>query len=335
MPSSVIIPFEELKKAMSSICLITLHNNLKGSGCLIELPILSENRPMYGLLTNNHVINSKYLQSKKPFKISLNDKSYTIDINNNNFKFTSEFIDATFIQLTENELPDIKEFSFLERDEDENEEDNECQQIYILQYPKGEKLSCASGIINSLSGFNYFHSISTEEGSSGSPLINNELKVIGIHKANLQTKNKSINLATKFNTIEYGIRTLYNKLYLYKMEKARKPPKKLSNDEMNELLNHGLQKTELSNVFKCPYSKSKSVLLFYRTNHAWYCTSKTEKKIRYQREIVKTYKWILINSSQSLDEIINHFNHQHKHHKLEPRHEIIIMWLKLSELMYL
>ena len=56
--------------------------------------------------------------------------------------------------------------------------------IYIIQYPKG-KLSVSFGILDSIyidKNYNFNHKCSTESGSSGSPVLNINNKVIGIHK---------------------------------------------------------------------------------------------------------------------------------------------------------
>ena len=57
--------------------------------------------------------------------------------------------------------------------------------IYILQYPLGDKAFVSYGIIKSIeeiNEYNFNHICSTNEGSSGSPILNKDNKVIGIHK---------------------------------------------------------------------------------------------------------------------------------------------------------
>ena len=60
--------------------------------------------------------------------------------------------------------------------------------VFIIGFPLGKKASCSSGRINEIDEFEFFHSISTENGSSGSPVILlneniNLIQVIGIHKS--------------------------------------------------------------------------------------------------------------------------------------------------------
>ena len=146
----------------------------------------------------------------------------------------------------------------------------------FFQYPK-TILSFASGIIESSSGFNYFHNASTNSGSSGAPLINNNIKVIGVHKMGIISEKN--NVATNLNIVKYAISTLFNKDYINDIKKARESTRKLSDDEIEELKKHGLKETSLSNMYKCPYSSSSSVMLVYRTNHGWYFTEKEKIKL--------------------------------------------------------
>ena len=334
-----------------SICLIEINNNC-GTGFFIKLPIPSKETPMYGLMTNNHVLDSKCIKPGNSFSICLNKFKKKIFLNESNFIFTSEFIDVTFIQLCKKDINDIElnnpYFQFLDPYLDRC---NEEEKIYIFQYPE-RNLSYAEGKIESISGFNYFHIASTKGGSSGSPLLNNDMKVIGIHKAGIEKEKK--NIGTKFNNIEYAIRTLYNKRNINNINKAREPTRELSEDEKKELKKHDLKETNIPNLYKCPYKKNPSLnLYFYRTNHAWYYT--TKNKINNRN--IKINHWNLINAyepftSYGVDYIyknirnikLSHFNllketisHPDKmiDEMLEHHHELIIMWLKLSELMYM
>jgi V8-like Glu-specific endopeptidase len=69
------------------------------------------------------------------------------------------------------------------------------KQIYIGGYPKviihKKEKHFSSGVIRSLSNnkTNFFHSSDTREGSSGSPIVNSDKKVIGIHNGAYQEVN--------------------------------------------------------------------------------------------------------------------------------------------------
>eukprot|EP00833_Pecoramyces_ruminatium_P011354 jgi/Orpsp1_1/1185386/evm.model.c7180000093523.1 len=142
-----------------------------GTGFFIKLPIPSKNKPMYGLIT--------YI---------------------------------TFIQFTDdliNEL-NLKKKDFLTSHCNDIKINNKNDNIiFVLQYPMGEDFHFAVGNIESDYGFDYFHTGSTESGSSGSPLINNNFEVLGVHKTRREgsNENEDVNVATKFSIIEYAIRT--------------------------------------------------------------------------------------------------------------------------------
>jgi len=313
----------------TSICFIEI-NDGGGTGFFIKFPIPSKEKPMYGLMTNNHVLNSDSVKPGNSFSIRLNGIKKEIILNEHDFIFTSELIDVTFIQLNDDFIKDMKlknpHFQFLDPYFDDCKKEDE---IYIFQYPNGE-LSSSKGEIQSISGFNYFHTASTEGGSSGSPLLNNDMDVIGIHKAGI--RKKRINIGTNINIIFYAIRTLYNKSYINDINKAREPTRELSEDETKTLKNYRLQKTQIPNMYKCSYDNSSLVLLFYRTNHSWYYTTKNKKEIekRINLSNIKLHAWNLINIYEPIEEIIRLSNEKLEHH-----HEQIIMWLKCSELMFM
>jgi len=311
----------------TSICFIITNNNESGTGFFVELPIPSKEKPMYGLMTNNHVLDFKDGYS---FSIILNNIEMKIELNEHDFKFTSKLIDVTFIQLNNEFINKIKSkiprFKFLIPNYNNGKEDDI---IYIFQYPKG-KFSSAKGTIQLISGFNYFHNASTDEGSSGSPLLNADMDVVGIHKGGIINERK--NIATNIKAIDYAIRTFYNKSYINSIDKTRLPIRELSDDEIKELKKHSLKKTGFPNIYECKYKKDPSlILLFSRTNHAWYYTTISKNEFKKMNEInYKYYAWNLINPHESVEEIINR-----SEEKLEHLHELIIMWLKLSELMYM
>ena len=307
-----------------SVCLIkvTCNNNkeMRGTGFLVKLLIPSKKKPLYGLITNDYVLTSEYLQSNSSIEVLLNNKTLKINLNNNKFVFTSELIGITFIQLTK--LTDEKFFNdpdidFLSPDTEKFDAKND-----VIIQTQDKSLTFES--IKPLSGFNY--SLKIDKGLFGSPLLNydsysNNLKVLGIYKRG--------NVATSFNIIEEVIRMIYNKRYIYEINRARENPRVLNDDEIEELRNHKLEETKLNNVFKCPYLKLNKSVFFYKSNHGWYCTIR--KNIKYDKENLKNYDWTFINPSEPIEKIIEKIGKG----KLEHRHEVIIMWLKLSEFKYI
>ncbi|OUM59927.1 hypothetical protein PIROE2DRAFT_63454 [Piromyces sp. E2] len=310
------------------------------------------------LLDENVIINSKNdINTVKVKKESFKDENG----DKNNFIFTSELIDVTFIELSDRDIKN-PDFTFFDLDNDFNDGN---KQIFVFQYPEG-KLSFSTGNIISSSFFNYHHTASTKGGSSGSPLLNENMKVIGIHRGSFHTPDDVVlNIGTKFSYVQNAINILFNKSYINDITKARKTARKLSDDEEKELENHGLNKMEekeLCNVYKCPYFSKNylGIMYYYRTNHGWYFTLRDDNKIKNKKENdllfikIKTFSWIFINPYKKYEEIINEFkklileeffNEEDKKHNrdrvlefnnhLDHRHELIISWLKASELMYM
>ncbi|KAL6592523.1 hypothetical protein U3516DRAFT_189779 [Neocallimastix sp. 'constans'] len=356
-----------LNVSKKSICRIEILNEETnkheiGTGFFIKLLIPSEKTPLYGLMTNNHVVNADFIEKNKSLKIYLNQnytkkkknskhsansedvKPYEIKLDKKYFIFTSELIDVTFIELPKKYINN-SEFKFLDSFNDIFDEEEE---IYVFQYPKG-KLSFHNGFVRYSTSFNYFHSASTYGGSSGSPILNKYIEVIGVHKSNWEVVNRgNYNVAVKFNIIKNAINRLYYKRYINDIKKARETPRKLSDDEEKELKKHGLMKIKIEKLpylYKCPYLTIPSMLmLFLRTNNGWYFTIKKEDEMDVENiyPAINTYNWILIDPYKRFEEIMNEFDNEIKNiimdefeEKIEHRHELIISWLKSSELMYI
>ncbi|KAL6626038.1 ankyrin, partial [Neocallimastix sp. 'constans'] len=375
-----------IDKINRSICEIRI-DNIVGTGFFIEIPVPSKEKSMCGLMTNNHVLDESRLKSNKFFNIYMpnNEKeSIKIEINDENFVFTSELIDVTFIEIN---IKTIKEIDpiFLhpcEKDVAVNES------VLIYQYAKAQ-YSFAHGNIIDIKSFNYVHEVMTNDGASGSPLLNKNYEVVGIHKSKLFNKNNncdknskrnnkskemkseekteinSVNIAVKYSEVEFAIRTSFNNINIYGMEKSRKSAKLLSETEMKILNNYGLQlklsshyvnklETKIINEEKIKEKKLKDLeivkksyfyctfsdkFLFYRTNYAWYITILSKKgknyisKDEYDLDAIKQLKWSpIISYNLELNKtietkIINRDG--------ICREYILITWLKLTELMYL
>ncbi|ORY20330.1 hypothetical protein LY90DRAFT_633910 [Neocallimastix californiae] len=353
IPKDEMISYKDFNR---SICLIKVEEGY-GTESFITIPIPSSKNPMKGLLTNNHVISENKLKTGESFEIyvaSEDNKPIQIKINEKNFVFTSELIDVTFIELSDEIINEFNPY-FLNPS---NEDIREYESIEILQLPKKE-LTLNLGSIEEMHSFNLYHNISTYFGSSGSPLLNGKYKVVGVHKSSI--KNKNMNVAVKYSEIEFAIRTLYDNIDVYGIGKARESAKvlsetemvilneyglhlKLSPDDINEL-KENINKLDISDnekviklneleivqksLFYCTFSGK---LLFYRSNYAWYVTylSKKENNFisKFNLDNLKCLNWYpLIPNSKELDNKIDS--------KINGREYILLTWLKLTELSYL
>jgi len=186
----------------------------------------------YALFTNNHILDDSNIDIGKSIKFECLKKSFffssyntitkEIEITDKRRVYTNKELDYTCIELFESDGivdffeidPDIFKYNI-----NEILKNND---IFILQFPKGIDLSFSYGTIKSLKENIIMHNASTEDGSSGSPIIRrtDNNYVIGIHfggKGNKKNKedkenNKYLyNVATDFISIANDIKAQISK----------------------------------------------------------------------------------------------------------------------------
>jgi len=365
---SRLVNFSDLKR---SICNVKTDN--PGSGFFIEFPIPSIQNPLKLLMTNNHVLNEKFLNKEESFNIYFEEyhqkREFKIEIKSDKFIFTSKLIDVTFIQLSDDEIEQINPF-FLEPD------DNECfesESIRIIQYPVNhsnkQQLADSIGNIVEIDGFNCYHSASTYHGSSGSPLLNiKNSKVIGIHKGyidkemyeRLATKSKKylskndkyLNYATKLDIVEYAIYLFYKNKNVDLTYEARDVAKELKKKEIDILKNHYLIPKKL-------YYKEGEREYFLNNNYLFLFEGNPDFPVSTPEKEVKTllfyrtnHGWYFTINPPKKDRyligeittykwsIIYQKNFKAPHIKIDKNlfpnlHVMLILWLKLTEFKYL
>ena len=199
-----VISYECTKKIIEQmerdICKINIGMN-QGTGFFTKIPFPNQNKMLPVLITNNHVINNDIL-NKDNMNIELDikkeEKTKEI-ILKNRMKYTNEEYDITIIEIKEEdninnylELDDIIINDILNNENYNKEYKNKT--IYIIQYPENN-LSVSYGILDKIyedKKYNFNHKCSTKFGSSGSPILNINNKIIGIHKEgnNMNNYNK-------------------------------------------------------------------------------------------------------------------------------------------------
>ena len=176
-----------LHQMKNCVCKLKI-GNISASGFFCKIPFIN----MIFLMTNFHVISEEYTKKNKEINILLNDEkeALVIDLTIERKKYFNKEYDIAAIELKEND--GIKEY--LELD-DNILKDNEKiyyeeKSIYILHYLLGNNICVSYGLLNRINKCDIMHLCSTDNGSSGSPILNLENnKVIGIHKQS----------STKFN----------------------------------------------------------------------------------------------------------------------------------------
>ena len=216
-----VISYECTKKIIEqmdkNICRIKI-GNIQGTGFFCKIPFPDNNNMILVFITNNHIINEDILNNNNKniiIQIKEEKKERILNIKNRMI-YTNEEYDVTIIEIKEIdninynlELDDIIINDILYNN---NENDlYKYKTIYIIQYPESE-LSVSYGIIDEIyldKEYNFNHLCSTRNGSSGSPILNKNNKLIGIHK---EGKNKNnYNIGTFLNyPIKEFIKQNYN-----------------------------------------------------------------------------------------------------------------------------
>ena len=218
---------EQMKKA---ICKIHKIGGIKGTGFFCKIPYNSNQLNV--LITNNHILNEKDISLGKKIIFSINNdaETKTIKIDSERITFTSLELDVTIIQIK----PNIDYINyFLEIDDRINQNEEilsnyyDKHSIYTLHYPKGEQVLVSYGLLNRISEKVIYHTCSTEQGSSGSPIISlKTFKVIGVHYG---YSNFNLNKAV---IIKYAIIKLNQQK---KMSKEKINALKIIKEEFNDL----------------------------------------------------------------------------------------------------
>jgi len=190
---------EELYRYESAICIIKVENSGSGTGFFCE--INDEAIPFkIALFTNNHVLNEESIDINKEIKIEYCKEEKILKITENRKVFTNKDLDYTCIEIFDSD----KINKFFKFDENLLNDKNTLKNkgIFILQYPNGE-LSHDSGIISDTKNDIFIHSVSTDMGSSGSPLMkrDNINFIIGIHRGGNESSGNKYNYATFFDAI--------------------------------------------------------------------------------------------------------------------------------------
>ena len=247
--------FKETKKILQqmekSVCQICIKDGSKGTGFFSKI-LLPNNTFVPVFISNNHVINEKYLKEEKEIIIKMNvgDKTNIKKINiKNRLYYTNEEQDITIIEIKEKNQDNS--YEFLEFDDNILKDDGFGyigNSIYILHYPahfEEDKVAVSYGIIKGRFNdkkFDFKHYCSTEYGSSGSPILNiSNNKVIGIHKKR-GTKEFNIGLFA-----HESIKNFINKYNNEKNEKLKIT--EIISGNKNKKLN------SLFDVFKNLYNK--------------------------------------------------------------------------------
>ena len=241
-----------LKQMKYSVCKIYILNNGQGTGFFCN--IIYDKYKIPVLITNNHIIDKNYIKEEKFIKLTLFNDKYDRDIllDNKRIYYSNKNYDTTLIEIFPKK-DDIKDF--LELDEKLLNNNSETyygkNSIYVIQYPKEKKVSVSYGILNSINYIektksdDIYHFCSTEDGSSGSPILKiDNNKVIGVHKEGIGGYDFNIGTFLRKPIMDFlGIVMKQNKLNKY-ININSSLEKEISLDESNTFYNDKLTNKE-------------------------------------------------------------------------------------------
>jgi len=254
----------KMEKSMCKISCETMNGKIrKGSGFFCEINI---NFPIkYALFTNNHILDESNIQIDNIIHLECLEYEQSffipfyiqkdIKITKERKVFTNKELDYTCIELFESDnisnyfKIDPKLFKYNKN----NLKDND---IFILQFPYGNDLSFSYGKILSLKGNKIKHNASTDNGSSGSPIIrrSKENYIIGLHYGGIKNKEDvfKFNLATLFDSILDNIKEQNNEINCIYI------PKK-NDTEIYLLHDYNLNINNLTENYIKEYSEAKNI----------------------------------------------------------------------------
>ena len=187
-----------LNQMMNCICKLKI-NKTNGTGFFCQIPY--DNNTMNVLMTNYHVLDENYFKEKDELNLFINDEKDVkiLDLKIQRKKYFNKDYDTTIIELKENDNIN----NYLELDDNLFKKEFKAFysdiSIYVLQYPLGNNAAVSYGLSSEINNYDIKHICSTEQGSSGSPILNlSNNKVIGIHKQGAKRFNYNMGTCLKF-----------------------------------------------------------------------------------------------------------------------------------------
>ena len=229
-PEPVLINQTEaiLRQMKNNVCQICKDNGIKGTGFFCKIP-LSKDNFFPAFITNNHLIDEKYLEEKENISIKMdngiNFNFMSISLKNK-FKLTNKDYDVTIVEINPN-IDKIKDFLEFDDNIFNDPKHYVGNSIYVLHYPiefAKDKVAVSYGIIKEINKeeeYDFNHYCSTTKGSSGSPILNlSNNKVVGIHKL---SSNEEFNMGA---FLYYPLKEFIDKYKINEKEKEKKKEKK-------------------------------------------------------------------------------------------------------------
>ena len=313
------------------ICKIYLDNGKKGTGFFCKIQLIN-NKELKVLITNNHLIN---LEMER-IAISINNDNIIKEIElNNRIKYTNKEYDITIIEIQEKD--NINDH--LELDENIMKKEKSIyikNSIYILQYPGSKKLGVSYGILKEIDKdkkYNFNHLCASEEGASGSPIINlTNNKVIGIHRGAYKNFNYNIGLFLNF-AIEDFINK--NKKSIINIPNIKEKANNNLNNERDNLMNEERKAKEQINELQNQLKNKDNIIKQKDNDIEKLQNTVLELKINLKNQLNEfniKFNKIIIQNKTKYENIISQLQTEIEKYKKEKKHnEEVVMKFNSSK----
>lgn len=169
-------------QASRSICQVVRSDGGKGTGFVLKDGYLMTN--FHVLPTKDKVSNAKIVfdYEEDMFGNLRETSEFSLQADDAKFSPIKEF-DYAYIKIKDNPAKPLAQWGFLELDTFSDPQIDNT--VTIIQHPLGQtkQIALTANKIIGINGQKLFYQTDTEKGSSGSPVLNNDWKVVALHHA--------------------------------------------------------------------------------------------------------------------------------------------------------
>ena len=165
-----------------------IYNNNISTGFLMKLYINKANT-LYFMITCNHCIKEEMLGQEIViyYQDLTEEKSFSIKLDKNKrfikFYSKSDNLDVTVVRIFKSEIKDYMNFLIPDKNYTNGYDYYlENNNIFLFGYPKNLPQKFSLGKISSYENYYFLHICDTEDGNSGSVIVNEKGEIVGVHK---------------------------------------------------------------------------------------------------------------------------------------------------------
>ena len=182
------VSIETINKARKSICKITSmveNSPIVGTGFFMSIA----NSLRY-LVTCEHVMSYAIEKNSKICLEIYREKIYELELNGRSIKILDHLKDIVAIEIKDSDsiCKDIEFFEYDKKYINHGYLIYRANHLFSVQYYKND-IVCSTGSLTNIQNSQFFHSLSTDIGSGGSPILLYSNHIIGIHLGSSNSNN--------------------------------------------------------------------------------------------------------------------------------------------------